>query len=76
MHGLHDPANTRITADSLVLWINQDDLEILVGRILIDPIRVQDSQIRTATPNTFLSSGLERALILELVNPLVRRLAF
>ena len=35
---IDDPADARILADCLVLRVNEDDLEILVGRILVDPV--------------------------------------
>ena len=40
MHGLHDPVDARIAANGLVLRVDKDDLEILVGRVLVDPIGV------------------------------------
>jgi hypothetical protein len=70
-----DPVNARIATNSLMLRINEDDLEVLVRRVLVDPVRVQDTQIGTTTPNTFLGSRLERSLVLELVHTLVGRLA-
>lgn len=38
--GLDDPVDASITADGLVLGIDEDDLKVLVGGILIDPVRV------------------------------------
>lgn len=38
VHRLDDPIDTGIAANSLVLWVNKDDLEVLVGRVLIDPV--------------------------------------
>lgn len=75
MHRLADPVDTRITADSLVLGIHEDNLVVLVGRVLVDPVRVQDTQVAAAATNTLLGSGTQRALVLELVNTLVGRLA-
>jgi hypothetical protein len=73
--GLDDPVDARIAADGLVLGVDADDLVVLVGRILVDPVRVEDTEVGAATADTLLSSGLERALVLELVDTLVGRLA-
>ena len=73
--GLDDPVDAGITADGLVLGVDKDDLVVLVGRVLVDPVRVEDAEIGTAAADTLLSSRLERALILELVDTLVGGLA-
>ena len=75
MDGIDDPADARITADGLVLRVNEDDFKILVGRVLVDPVGVQDTQVGAATTDTLLSSRLEGSLVLELVHTLVGRLA-
>lgn len=72
---VHDPIDSRIATNCFMLWVHKDDLEVLVGGVLIDPIRVQNPQICTSTANTFLGSCFEGALILELVHTLVCRLA-
>ena len=74
--GLDDPVDAGITADGLVLGVDKDDLVVLVGRVLVDPVRVEDAEIGTAATDTLLSSGLERALVLELVDTLVGGLAY
>jgi len=66
-----DPADTRITTDSLVLGVDEDDFEVLVGRILVDPVGVQDAEVGAATTNSLFGSGAEGSLILELVHTLV-----
>ena len=38
MNGLHDPIDPRVSADSFVLWVYEDDFEIFVGRVLVDPV--------------------------------------
>ena len=75
MNGLYDPIDPRITTDCLVLRVDENDFKILVGRVLIDPVGIQNPQIRTPTTNTFLGSGFERALIFELIHTLIGRLA-
>lgn len=73
--GIYDPVNAGIATDSLVLRVDQDNLVVLVGRILVDPVRVEHPQVGTTTANTFFSSGLEGALVLQLVYTLVGGLA-
>lgn len=70
-----DPVDTRIAADGLVLGIDEDDLEVLVGGVLVDPVRVENSQIGAATSDTLFSGRLEGSLVLQLVNTLVGGLA-
>jgi len=73
--GVDDPVDTSIAADGLVLRVDEDDLEVLVCGVLVDPVRVQDAQVGAATSNTLLSSRLQRTLVLELVDSLVGWLA-
>lgn len=73
--GLDDPVNAGIAADSLVVGVHQDNLVVLVGRVLVDPVRVENAQVGAATADTLLSSRLERSLVLELVHTLVGGLA-
>lgn len=73
--GGNDPVDAGIATDGLVLGVDEDDLEVLVGRILVDPVRVQDAQVSATAADTLLSSRLERALVLELVDTLVGGLA-
>ena len=71
----HNPVDPWVPADSLVLGVDQDDLIIFVSRVLIDPVRIKDTQVCTTAPDTLLSSGPERALVFELVHTLICRLA-
>lgn len=75
MDRLADPVDAGIAADSLVLGVDADDLEVLVGRVLVDPVGVQHTQVGAAAANTLLSGGLEGTLIFELVNTVVGGLA-
>jgi len=72
---LDDPVNLRITADSLVLRVDEDDFKVLVGGILVDPVGVENTQVCAAAADTLLGSGLEGTLVLELVHTLVGGLA-
>lgn len=73
--GGDDPVDAGIAADGLVLGVDEDDLEVLVGGVLVDPVRVQDAQVSTAATDTLLSGRLEGALVLQLVDSLVGGLA-
>jgi hypothetical protein len=73
---LDDPVDTRVAADGLVLGVDEDDFVVLVGRVLVDPVRVEDAEVSAAAADTLLSSRLERALVLELVDTLVGGLAY
>lgn len=69
--GVADPVDAGITADSLVLGVDEDDLEVLVGRVLVDPVGVKDAQVGAAATDTLLSGGTEGTLVLELVDTVV-----
>jgi hypothetical protein len=71
-----DPVDAWITADGLVLRVNEDDLEVLVGRVLVDPVRVENAQVGASSADTLFSSRLQGSLVLELVDSLVCWLAY
>jgi hypothetical protein len=73
---LDDPVDARIAADGLVLGVDEDDFVVLVGRVLVDPVRVEDAQVGAATTDTLFGGRLERTLVLELVDTLVGGLAY
>lgn len=52
-----DPVVAGVSSDGLVRWVQKNDLEVLVDRVLVDPVRVQDSQVSSTTANTFLGGG-------------------
>jgi hypothetical protein len=72
---LDNPVDAGITTDCLVLRVNKNNFIVLVGRVLIDPVRVEDSQVGASSSNTFLGRGFEGSLVLQLVDTLVDRLA-
>ena len=71
----NDPVDAWIATDSLVLWVDENDLEVLVGGVLVDPVGVEDAQVGATAADTLLSSRLEGTLVLQLVNSLVGWLA-
>ncbi len=72
---LGNPVDASVTTDSLVLRVDEDDLVVLVGGVLVDPVGVQDTQVGAAAADTLLSGGTESTLVLELVDTHVGRLA-
>jgi len=71
VHWVDDPVDAGIAADGLVLRVDEEDLEVLVGRVLVDPVGVENSQVGATTTDTLLGGGLEGSLVLELVDTLV-----
>ena len=68
---LADPVDTSIVLDGNVVRIDKDNFEVLVGSILVDPVRVQNSQVSADTTSTFLSNRAQVADELKLVDTLV-----
>ena len=58
-----------------MLRVDEDDLVVLVGAVLVDPVAVEHAQVGAAAADTLLSGGLEGTLVLELVDTLVGRLS-
>ncbi len=45
MDGVDDPVDSGIVSDRYVARINQDNLVVLEGSVLVDPVRVKNSEI-------------------------------
>ena len=73
--GVDDPVDAGVDADGLVLGVDEDDLVVLVGAVLVDPVGVEDAEVGAAATDTLLGGSLEGALVLELVDTLVGGLA-
>lgn len=71
MDWVDDPVDARVAADSFVLGVYQYDLEVLVRRILVDPIRIKHPKIGTTASDTLLGGRFEGPLIFELVDTLI-----
>jgi hypothetical protein len=56
-----DPVDAGIVADSSVVRIDKDDLEVLVGGILVDPVGVEDTEVTADTASTLLSNAAQVA---------------
>ena len=68
---LHDPVNPCILPHGSVLGIDENHLEILIRRVLVDPVRVQHAQVPASATDSLLRHGAQVAVELELVDPLV-----
>ena len=73
---IDDPVDAWVAADGLVLRVDEDDFVVLVGAVLVDPIAVEDTKVGAAAADTLFRGGLQGALVLELVDTLVGRLAY
>lgn len=71
VHGIDDPVDARIIADRYVVRVNENHLEVLVGGILVDPVRVQDAQVGADAASTLLSHAAQVAHKLQLVDTLI-----
>lgn len=70
-----DPVDVWVASDGVVSGVNDDHLVELVGGVLADPVRVQDSHLWEFLANSLLGDGPDRPLELQLVDTLVLRLA-
>ena len=50
-----DPVDAGVSADSLVLGVNEDNFVELEGSILTNPVGVKDTEVRALAANTHLS---------------------
>lgn len=66
-----DPVDSWVSSDGVVRWVHQDNLEVLVGGVLVNPVRVQDSQVGSSSADSLLSGDSQGLLVLELSNTLV-----
>lgn len=66
-----DPVVTSISSDSLVGWVDKDNFEVLVSRVLVNPVGVQNSQVGSTTTNSLFGSSSQGSLVLQLVDTLV-----
>ena len=76
MDWVDDPVDPGIAADGLMLGIHENDFVVLVCRVLVNPVRVEDAEIGAAATDTLFSGGSQGALVLQLVYALVGGLAW
>ena len=61
VHGVADPVDAGVVADLGVGGVHHDDLEVLVGGVLVDPVRVEHAQVGGVLAGASLSVGAEVA---------------
>ena len=66
-----DPVDASIVTDLCVGRIDKDDLVVLHGSILVDPVRVKNTEVGEFTSNLLLSNRLKISLELKVVNTLM-----
>ena len=59
--GVADPVDAGVVADDLVHGVDQDDLKVPVGRILVDPVRVEHAEVSAPAASTALGNGTQSA---------------
>jgi hypothetical protein len=68
-----EPVDAGVVADSGVVGVDEDDFEVFVRSVLVDPVGVEDSQVTTAAAHTLFSLGADVALEFVLVDTGVGR---
>ncbi len=58
-----------------MVGVDKDDLVVLVDTVLVDPVRVEHTQVAAPPANTLLRNAPQATLRLELVDTLTDRLA-
>jgi hypothetical protein len=74
VHSIADPVDTGIVTDGLVGGVNKNDLEILIHSILVNPVRVEDTESTALAANSLLSKVAKVAGRLQLGDTSVDRL--
>ena len=60
---------------SLVVGVDENDLVVLVDTVLVDPVRVQDTEVTASLADTLLRNALKTSLRLQVVDTLADGLA-
>lgn len=61
-----DPVHSRVVPDGWVLRVNEDDLKVLVGGILVHPVGVEHPESTALSSDLLLGAGLCVSLWLQL----------
>ena len=70
-----DPVDTRVSADCLVLGVNEDNFVELEAGVLTNPVGVEHAEVGALAADTHLSDGLVGLFLLELADAVVDGLA-
>jgi len=68
VHRVADPVDSGVVSNSHMCRVDKDDLVVLVGGILVYPVRVQDTHVSANTASTLLSNTLKVSAELKLVD--------
>ena len=68
---LADPVDSGVVTDGSVSGVDQDDFKIFVASVLVDPIRVQDTEATASLSNTFFSNVSQVSGKLQMLDTLV-----
>ena len=68
LDGVHHPVNPGIASDGGMSHVDHDHLEVLVGGVLANPVRVEDSESLESATNSLLGDGLKIPLRLLLLD--------
>ena len=68
---IDNPLNAWIIPDLLMIRINQNDFIIFHGSILIDPIRIQNTQIGIFASHLFFGHTLQVTFKFQLIDTLI-----
>ncbi|GIL94303.1 hypothetical protein Vretimale_547, partial [Volvox reticuliferus] len=74
VHRVAKPVNAGIVADGVVGRVHEDHLEVLVARVLVHPVGVQDAQATALAADALLRHAAQVACGLELSDTLVHGL--
>ena len=58
---LGDPLHLWVVSDGVVVWIDKNNLKVLVGRIFAYPVGVENSEGTTVAADTLFGNGLQTA---------------
>lgn len=68
---VNNPVVSWVSSDGIVRWVHTNDLVVLVGGVLVHPVRIQHSQVGSSSTNSFLGGHSQGLLVLELSDTLV-----
>ena len=71
VHGVDNPVDARVVANSDVVGVDHDHFKVLVRGVLVHPVRVEHAQVGAPSACTLLSHATQVASKLQLVNTLV-----
>jgi len=71
VYTVDDVVDARVPADGVVARVDKDNLEVLVGSILVHPVGVEHTKVGSDLANTLFSGGAEVAAELQLVDTVV-----